>query len=140
MNKLSIGLKIAPNKHYVPDLAFTLSTTHIENWLYGRNKLKNEDIRLDFTISDDETWQVQLERKDRLFLAQWRPNNHFHIDSQLLKYRSFIQWPAFNHSDEFPLFIKQLEQALKITFVPHVNVRGLPDDKTRIDNHEQIKR
>lgn len=138
MKQLNIGLNIAPNKHYVHDLAFTLSTTNIENWLYGRNKLKDEDIRLDFTLSDNGRWLVQLERKDRLFVAQWRPDNVFHNDSQLLKYRSFIQWPAFNHSDEFPLFVKQLEQVLKITFVPHVNVSGLPDDKNRIHNHEQI--
>jgi hypothetical protein len=139
MKGFNIGLNIAPNKRYVQDLGFTLSTCNIEYWLYSKNKLKDEDIRLDFTLFDKGSWLVHLERKDRVFVAQWRADNIFHINSQLLKYRSFIQWPAFNHPEEFPLFVKQLEQVLKITFVPHVNVSGLPDDKTRIENHEQVK-
>lgn len=119
-------------------ISFTITTTDIENWFYSRNKLKADHVRLDFTIYSYNNWLVQLERKDKLYLAQWRPNNLFHIDSQQLKYTRLTKWPEFHNPEDFPQFIKAIEKVLDIKFRRHINVGGALEPSDHINNNSKL--
>lgn len=132
---LSKGIKPTEN-HW--SISFTITTTHIENWFYSRNKLKADHLRLVFTIYSYNSWLIQLERKDKLYVAQWRPNNLFHINSQQLKYTKLTKWPEFDNPEDFPQFIKAIEKVLGIKFERHINVGGLSEPNDHINNNSQL--
>lgn len=115
----SLGLN---SEESVWTLGFTLSTTEIENWFYRRNKLKPEDVKIELIAPSAGTWVIQLERKDRLYVAQWRKENDFRVESQQMKYRRLVKWPELNSLYDFPKLINPIEDALNIKFIRHVDV------------------
>ena len=100
---------------------FTLSNVPTENWFYKRNRLRPEDLKLTLDVPQWGLWRLQLERHDRLFVAQWRPAGFF-VDSQQLRYRKLIQWPTLAELDDFPLIVDRIAAALDVDFLRHVNV------------------
>ena len=114
------SLNLKYNKDYW-GMTLTMSTVNIEHWLYSRNQLKPEDLKLTLNISIAGYWVVQLERKDRLFLAQWRESG-LSVESQQLKYRRLIPWPKLASYTKFPLMIPALETALDVKFIRHIDI------------------
>nr|WP_299035093.1 hypothetical protein [uncultured Tenacibaculum sp.] len=114
------SLNLKYNKDYW-GMTLTMSTVNIEHWLYSRNQLKPEDLKLTLNISIAGYWVVQLERKDRLFLAQWRESG-LSVESQQLKYRRLIPWPKLASYTKFPLIIPALETALDVKFIRHIDI------------------
>ena len=102
-----------------------LSTVKMEHWFYSRKSLKPEDTKLDLALRSFGSWVVQLERHDRLFVAQWRVDNRFEVESEQLKYRKIVQWPELKSLDDFPKLVSEIEQALDIKFTRHADVQGL---------------
>ncbi|MCB4806617.1 hypothetical protein LG651_00025 [Tamlana sp. 62-3] len=84
------SLGLTPTSKYW-DITFTLSSTEIEKWLYRRNKLKPEDTRISLSVRSFGSWTVNLERHDKLYISQWRANNDFRVESQQMKYSTFIK-------------------------------------------------
>jgi len=103
---------------------FTVTTTNIEHWLYSRNKLQDDHVKLELKLSHDGRWLATLERKDGLYVVQWRPDKYINIEAQQLKYRRMIKWPELCDLESFGQFIKDLENILDIKFEPHLNVGG----------------
>ncbi|WP_299008697.1 hypothetical protein [uncultured Tenacibaculum sp.] len=114
------SLNLKYNKDYW-GMTLTMSTVNIEHWLYSRNQLKPEYLKLTLNISIAGYWVVQLERKDRLFLAQWRESG-LSVESQQLKYRRLILWPKLASYTKFPLMIPALETALDVKFIHHIDI------------------
>ena len=121
MEKWLQSLGLSSDENYWT-ISFTLSTTKIDNWFYSRNKLKNEDVKIELITPSSGTWVVQLERKDRLYVAQWRKENDFRIESQQIKFRKLVKWPELHAIYDFPELIHAIESALEIKFIKHVNV------------------
>ena len=101
---------------------FTLSNTKIENWFYKRNRLQPHDLKLSLVVPRWGLWVAQLQRHDRSFAVQWRPENGFHVDSQQLKYTRHVQWPALASLDDFPSLAGKLSLILDTEFQRHVNI------------------
>ena len=103
-------------------VGFTLSTVPIDYWFYKRNALKPEDIQLSLIVPSYGLWRAELSRHDGLFVAQWRPNGDFRVDSQQMKYRQLVKWPVLDSLFDFPLLVERIEKALSIQFIRHVNL------------------
>lgn len=99
-----------------------LSNEPIEYWFYKRNKLRPESLKLELNIPSWGHWSVQLERHDKLYLAQWRPNDDLRIESQQLRYRKLVKWPRLPSLMDFPQLVGQLEESLEVRFVRHANI------------------
>lgn len=123
-NEIDIWTKEMSLNHLPDDwvIGFRLSTVPIEYWLYKRNSLKDDAIKLDITLNYSGTWVATLERHDDLFKVQWRPNNLLHIESQQLKYRKLVKWPVLEKLNAFPEFVIDLEKVLNINFIRHVDI------------------
>tara|TARA_A100001015_G_C14986135_1_gene711607 strand:- start:1416 stop:1868 length:453 start_codon:yes stop_codon:yes gene_type:complete len=115
----SIGIKL-PQKPW--SIHMQWSTTQPMNWVIERNSLRPEDLLLTLSINDRH-WQVSLERRDEVFYAQWGTYG-FRVDSQQLKYRRFIKWPAIESPENIIAFITELESLLSVRFVKHINLQG----------------
>ncbi|MDC0008167.1 hypothetical protein OAE12_00495 [bacterium] len=102
-------------------MELTMSTVPIDNWFFSRNKLKPEDIKIRLIAPSWGRWLVQLERHDQLFLAQWY-EDYFTVDSEQIKYRKLIQWPALEGIYDFPKLIAPIEAALNIEIIKHIDV------------------
>ncbi|VVN82922.1 hypothetical protein PS708_01250 [Pseudomonas fluorescens] len=114
-----LGLGDAPNYSVI---SITLSNEPIECWFYKRNKLRPESLKLHLTASPSGLWRVELERHDKLFLAQWRPGDDMRIESQQLRYRKLVQWPRLMSIMDFPHMIGSLERCLQVNFLPHADI------------------
>lgn len=67
MNKASLenwlsSLNLKYSKEYWV-MTLTMSTVNIEHWLYSRNQLKPEDLKLTLSMGISGDWIAQLERK-----------------------------------------------------------------------------
>lgn len=129
------SLGLTPTSEYW-DITFTLSSTAMEKWLYRRNKLKPQDTRISLSVRSFGQWVVHLERHDKLYESQWRANNDFRVESQQMKYSTFIKWPKLNNIEDFPKLIKPIEEALNIKFIEHVDVTS---DKIDLNPHINTK-
>ncbi|MDX8554431.1 hypothetical protein MK851_12465 [Tenacibaculum sp. 1B UA] len=114
----SLNLKYS-NEYW--GMTLTMSTVNIEHWLYSRNQLKPEDLKLTLSMYITGSWVAQLERKDQLFLAQWRESG-LTVESQQLKYRRLIPWPKLASYTKFPLIIPAIETALDVKFIRHIDI------------------
>lgn len=103
-------------------IAITLSTAPVENWFYKRNKLKPEDLKLTLTIPSRGNWIVELNRHDQLFQVQWRPDNDTRVESQQMKYKRLIKWPALGNLNDFPDVVAEIENVLNVKFIKHANI------------------
>lgn len=107
-------------------VAFAISTVPIERWFYARNKLAPDAIKLDLVVPKVGLWRATLSRRDESFQAQWRPNGDLRVESAQLKYRKLVAWPALASLREFPSLPGQIEKALGVSFLRHVDVGGNP--------------
>lgn len=103
-------------------LSITLSNEPIEFWFYKRNKLRPESLKLQLIAPSSGLWRVDLERHDKLFLAQWRPGGDLRIESQQLRYRKLVEWPRLASIMDFPQLIESLERSLQVNFLPHADL------------------
>lgn len=103
-------------------IQFTLSTVDMQNWFYRRNRLKDEDVKLTLIVPQWGSWVAQVERKDGLYVAQWRPNGNFSVDSQQMKYWRLMQWPSLERLEKFPSLVKKIEDVLDVKFIRHVDI------------------
>lgn len=103
-------------------ILFTVSTCELDNYLASRSKLKAEDVCLTLRVYADDRWVVQLERHDSLYCVQWSPNSNLQVDSQQLKYRRLIPWPALESPEDFPLLIQKIEESVGVKFIKHIDV------------------
>ena len=119
----SIGIKLSQKPW---SIHMQWSTTQPMNWVIERNSLRPEDLLLTLSINDRH-WQVSLERRDEVFYVQWGTYG-FRVDSQQLKYRRFIKWPAIESPENIIAFITELESLLSVRFVKHINLQGTLSD------------
>jgi hypothetical protein len=103
-------------------ISITLSNEPVEHWFYTRNKLRPESLKLQLTVSTSGLWRVDLERHDKLFLAQWRPGDDLRIESQQLRYRKLVEWPRLASIMDFAQLIGSLERSLQVNFLPHADI------------------
>lgn len=99
-----------------------MSTVPMEYWFYKRKRLRPEDLDLELSIPSYGLWRATLRRHDGLFLAQWRPNGNFSVESQQLKYKRLIPLPALQSPQGFPALVGALEKALSVPFIRHTNL------------------
>ncbi len=104
-------------------IQFTMSTTQIDNWLVARNKLNSEDVKIKLTAVSWGSWVIQLERKDKLYVAQWRENS-FSIESEQIRYRKIVKWPVLSDISGFPSLIKEIECIIGIKFLRCINIEA----------------
>jgi hypothetical protein len=119
-------------------IQMTLSTVPMSHWFYKRNKLRPEDVRLELVAPGWGHWRVELERHDRQYLAQWRTAGDFRVVAKQLRYRKLVQWPSLPDIGAFPALVAQIEAALNIQFIRHVNVeaRDIPLAPKRFDDQK----
>ena len=127
----SIGIKLSPKPW---SIHMQWSTTQPMNWVIERNSLRPEDLLLTLSINDRH-WQVSLERRDEVFYAQWGTYG-FRVDSQQLKYRRFIKWPAIESPENIFEFIAELKLLLGVQFERHINLQGTLS--SRIENRQLL--
>lgn len=119
-----IGFKqssIERNKGYW-SLNITWSSCDPTYWVIARNKLKDEDIKLDLQINNSY-WVADLQPKNELFHVQWRESG-LSVESPQLKYRRTVLWPDIRELHRIPELIIQLEEKLAIQFCRHINLQG----------------
>ena len=75
-------------------IEITLSTVPMSHWFYKRNKLRPEDVKLSLTAPGWGHWVAQLDRHDRLYQVQWRQGNDLRVESEQLRFRKLLKWPA----------------------------------------------
>ena len=126
-----------PQKGWV--IGFRLSTVPIENWFYKRNQLKEDSIKFDLTVPDYGLWVATLERHDGLFQVQWRPDNDLRVESQQLKYRKMVKWPHLSELSAFPDFVSNVESALNVKFIPHVDISSRLVDTNELITNDKVK-
>jgi hypothetical protein len=103
-------------------LNITWSTCRPNHWVISRNKLKDEDVKLDLLINSSY-WVADLKQKNDLFHIQWRESG-ISIESQQLKFRRNNFWPDIRELIQIPELVLQLEQKLAVQFCRHLNLQG----------------
>lgn len=103
-------------------LHMTWSTCNPNNWVISRNKLKDDDMKLDVSINN-AYWVANLEPRNQLFRAQWRESG-LSVESPQLKYRRSTLWPDICELHRMPELVLQLEEKLNIQFCRHINLQG----------------
>ena len=97
-------------------------TVNPKDWVISRNTLAPADLLLTLSIND-RYWNVSLQRRDEVFNVIWRESG-IDVESQQLKFRKLIKWPAIITPRTVIATIKQLEGILNVKFYPHVNIQG----------------
>lgn len=87
-------------------LIFWSSCDH-DNWFLSRNRLKENDIRLNASLQPNG-WLVELEARHNLYHVQWRPSG-ISVTSNLPKYSRMTRWPSLTNFLQLPELIFQLE-------------------------------
>ncbi|HWV15570.1 MAG TPA: hypothetical protein VN030_09055 [Cellvibrio sp.] len=98
------------------------STIPPKNWIVARNKLQPQDTTLVLNLNNSY-WMLDLCRRDHLFTTQWREYG-ISVDSQQLRYRHRMRWPAISSPMEVVSAISELEKLLEIRFVEEVDFYG----------------
>ena len=133
------------SKFHLPELndgwviGFTSSTVPMENWFYKRNRLKDDSIKIELNVPESGQWVATLERHDKLFQVQWRPNNDLRVESQQLKYKKIIKWPELLNLSDFPLLIEKIESILNVEFIPHIDISARMIDTGILIENKHIK-
>ena len=100
----------------------TWSSCDPNYWVIARNKLKDDDIKLDLQINN-AYWVADLQPKNELFHVQWRESG-LSVESQQLKYRRAAVWPDIRELHRIPELVVLLEEKLAIQFCRHINLQG----------------
>jgi len=119
LDKFQIDVKNPKSWH----LTISLSDVPMENWMFHRNKLKDENLLLFLELRSIESWKVQLERHDRSYVAQWREDSRFDVEASLMKYRRLVEWPPLTSLEKFPDLVSEIETALDVQFLKVAQVR-----------------
>lgn len=98
------------------------STVPPKDWVTARNRLKPGDLRLLLSVNRSG-WHADLAPHDDSFRVQWRDSG-ISVESQQLRYRKLLPWPALASPADTPTLVTQLATLLDRNFVRHANLEG----------------
>lgn len=98
-----------------------LSTAPVKQWFFAKSKLPAQTTNIEATIGH-KTWTVKLTRQDQLFIVIWSSGGAVSVNSDQLKYKRMVRWPALDAVEYFPRLVKQIESLLGIQFIPYADV------------------
>jgi hypothetical protein len=122
---------------------FCWSSCEHDHWLSSRNRLKENDVRLNVSFQPNG-WLVELEAKHNLYHLQWRPSG-ISVTTNLLKYSRMTPWPSLTSFLQLPELIFQLEdmqefKQRKQVFSKQVNLDSYYLDLDKDFNPDLFKR